>query len=93
MVIVQDDVDLFGMACEVLVDGVIHHFPNTVVQSRTIMGVAKVHPRPFSNSFKSFENLNASCIVIFCHKFIKSSQNSVAVGRFASSRLRLPSNC
>ena len=74
IVSIEDDIDLVGVPCKVLIDGVVYDFPDTVVKSRSVVRIAEVHSRSFSNSFKSFENLNAPCIIFITHSIIKSSQ-------------------
>ena len=53
---------------KVFVNGVVHDLPDAVVQGRTVVRIAKVHPGSFSDGFKPFENLDASSVVIFAQR-------------------------
>jgi len=88
MVRVENHFDGVVEPREVLIHGIVHDFPDTVVQCRTVMGVAKVHSRPFSNRFKPLENLDASSVVIFTHfSTSKTYQNRGAAGIFCVARM------
>jgi hypothetical protein len=51
---VQIDVDDFAITGEVLVDGIVQHFKNTVVQA-TLIRVPDIHTRPLPHGFEAFE--------------------------------------
>jgi hypothetical protein len=51
---VEDDVDDFAEAGEVLVDGVVQHFKNAVVEAAFI-GIADIHAGSFADRFEAFE--------------------------------------
>jgi hypothetical protein len=64
MIRIECDVDSRGVTCEVLVNRVVNDFPNTVVEGRSVVRVAKIHTWSFSYCFKAFENLYTGCTVI-----------------------------
>ena len=47
-----------------LVNRVVNYFPNTVVESGSVVWVAKIHTRSFSYCFKALKNLYTGCTVI-----------------------------
>jgi hypothetical protein len=52
-VLVQRDGDLRGVAGQRLVDGVVHHLVDHVVQARPVVGVADVHARPLAHGVEA----------------------------------------
>ena len=64
MIGVECDVYSRGVVCKVLVNRIVNDFPNTVVESRPVMRVAKIHTWSFSYCFEAFENLDTGCTVI-----------------------------
>ena len=61
---VQGDFNSAGVACEVFVNRVVNDFPNTVMESGSVVRVAKIHTRSFSYCFKALKNLYTGCTVI-----------------------------
>ena len=55
-------VDLYGdgggVACQSLVNAVVHHFVDHVVQARPIIGVADIHAGAFADRLQPLENLD-----------------------------------
>ena len=50
------------------VDGVVDDLENHVMQARTIVGIADVHPRPLSDGLKAFQYLDIlRRIVVLAH--------------------------
>ncbi len=41
-----------------LVDGIVDHFVDHVVQARSVVGVADIHARPLAHGVESFEHLD-----------------------------------
>ena len=52
------------MPGEMLIDRVVEHFENGVVQTALGRGIADVHPGAFPDSFESFELVNLTGVVI-----------------------------
>ena len=71
MVGVKDDFDDVIEPRKVLIYGIVHDFPDAVVEGRAIVRVAEVHPGAFSNGFKPFKDLNATSIIIIAHDITK----------------------
>ena len=44
---------------ERLVDGVVHHLVNHVVQARAVVGIADIHARPLADRIEALQDLNA----------------------------------
>ena len=78
MVGVEDHFNGVVEPCQVLIDGIVDHFPDAVMQGGAVVGVSEVHSGSFSNRFKSLENLDASGVVIFTHF---STSKRVKIGR------------
>ena len=55
---VEDDVDLAGMAGQRLVDGVVHHLVDHVMQAGAVIGVADIHARTLAHGVESLEHLD-----------------------------------
>ncbi len=51
------DADFGTVACQRLVDRIVHHFINEMVEGLDV-GPADVHPRAPSDGFKTFQDLN-----------------------------------
>jgi hypothetical protein len=64
MIWIERYVNTRSISCEMLVNGVIDDFPNTVVEGGPVVRVAKIHPWSFSYCFKALENLYTGCTVI-----------------------------
>ena len=47
-----------GMAGQRLVDGVVHHLVDHVVQARAVVGVADIHARPLADGIQALQNLD-----------------------------------
>ena len=47
-----------GMAAQRLVDGVVDHLIDHVVQARPVIGVADIHARPLAHRIQALENLD-----------------------------------
>ena len=64
--------DFAAIACQRLVDSIIYHLENHVVQASTIVGVANIHAGPFTHGFKAFEDFDAALVVGWCmgHKIL-----------------------
>ena len=56
-VLVQLDRDGVGVTVEVFIDGVVHDFPDEVMQSLAVHA-ADIHRRPLADRFETFENGN-----------------------------------
>ena len=52
------DMDIVGMTGQRLVDAVVHHLVDHVVQTRPVVGVADIHAGPLANGLQSLENLD-----------------------------------
>ncbi len=55
---VERDSHLLGVACERLVDGVVHHLVDHVVETGAVVGVADVHARPLAHRVEALEDLD-----------------------------------
>jgi len=55
---VENHLDLGGVAGQRLVDGVVDHFIDHVMQARTVVGVADVHARPLAHGVQALEHLD-----------------------------------
>ena len=53
-----------------LVDSVVHHLKNHVVQACSIIGIADVHPWAFAYRLEAFKDLDAAFVIDggICHK-------------------------
>ena len=60
---VDCDVNLGGVARHGLVNGVVHHFVNEMMQTGAVGDVADVHARTLTNSLKTFQNLDVTFVV------------------------------
>ena len=60
---VDRDVDFGGVARHGLVDGIVHHFVNEMMQTGAVGDVADVHARTLTNGFKTFQNLDVAFVV------------------------------
>jgi len=67
MIGVEDDFHGVVESREMLVNRVVHHFPNAMMESRAVMGVPEVHSWSFSNGLEPLENLDASSVILFAH--------------------------
>ena len=61
---VQDDINHVAIARERLVDGVVHHLIDHVMETRTVVGVADIHARPFAYGIKALQNFDGLGAVI-----------------------------
>jgi hypothetical protein len=52
----HDHADVAAMAGQMFVDAVVDRLPDQVMQTRSIVDVADVHPRPFADRLEAFEN-------------------------------------
>ena len=55
---VERDGDFRGMTGERLVDGVVHHLVDHVVQARAVIGIADIHARPLAHRIEALEDLD-----------------------------------
>ena len=55
---VQDHVDAAGVSRQRLVDGVVDHLIDHVVQARAVVGVADIHARPLAHGVQALEHLD-----------------------------------
>jgi hypothetical protein len=62
LVFANDDLNLVARTGQRLVDGVIHHLVNQVVQ-RLDVGAADIHTRPAAHRLQAFQDLYIFCIV------------------------------
>ena len=62
VVVVHDDVDFVAEAGQGFVDGVVHHFPDQMMQA-LLAGRADVHGRAFAHSLEIAEHLDGSGVV------------------------------
>ena len=81
---IQVDFNRRIVTSEVLVDSIVDDLPDTVVESRTIMRVSKVHPRSLSHCFEAFEDLDTGNSILFTHRFHHP---------FSEGSLKEPSGC
>ena len=56
--------DLGGVAGQRLVDGVVDHLVDHVVQARAVVGVADIHARPLAHGVEALEDLDRFRAVI-----------------------------
>ena len=73
-VVEEADVDLIGEAGHRLVDGVVDHLPDQVVQT-PLAGGADVHPGSFADSFETFEDLDGVRTVNIVWGFLRGSHD------------------
>ncbi len=69
---VDDDFDAGADPGQGLVNRVIHHFIDEVVQGLDV-GTAHVHAGAAADGFQSFQDLDIFCVVTsiyYCHKFL-----------------------
>ena len=59
----KSDNDLGAVARHRLVDAIVDHFVNELVESIG-MGIADVHPRPLSHRLETFQNSDRTCVVL-----------------------------
>ena len=59
---VNVDPDVFAVARQVLVNGIIHHLKHTMVQP-SLIRIPDIHPRAKPHRFQPFELLNLVCPV------------------------------
>jgi len=66
--------DILAIACQRLVDGVVDHLEDHVMQAGAIVGIADVHTGALANRIQSLEDLDGgavviggSCVVIHAH--------------------------
>ena len=52
------DLDLVAIAGQRLVDGVVDHLVDHVVQARAVVGVADIHARPLAHGIEAFQHLD-----------------------------------
>ena len=55
---IQRDHDLVAEAGQRLVDGVVHHLVDHVMQTRAVIGVADIHARPLAHGIEAFQHLD-----------------------------------
>ena len=55
---VERDRDFRCVAGQRLVDGVVHHLVDHVVQARAVIGIADIHARPLAHRIKALEHLD-----------------------------------
>ncbi len=95
---VDDDVDLFGVAGQSLVDGVVDHFVDQMVQAH-LAGRADVHGGAKAHRLQAFENLDVfagvAAVVAVPREVVScKSRHRVPFARFSLSgprRVRSPS--
>ena len=56
--------DLVGEAGERLVDGVVDHLVDHVMQAGAVVGVADIHARPFAHGVEALEDLDRFSVVV-----------------------------
>jgi hypothetical protein len=61
---IENDGHFLGEACKRLVDGVIDHFVDHVMQARAIVGVADIHARALTDGIEPLEHLDRFSVVI-----------------------------
>src|SRR5690348_3460214 len=66
-IVVDGDDHLVAIAGQGLVNGVVHHLENHVMQSGTVIGVTDVHTGPLADGFQAFKDFDAAGIVIVVH--------------------------
>ena len=71
-VLEQPDVDLAGVAGHRLVHGVVHHFPDEVVQT-ALTGGADIHARTFADGLQPLENRDGLGAVLLLCFLLRSS--------------------
>ena len=60
---VQRHLDPVGMAGQGLVDGVVHHLEDHVVQARAVIGVADIHAGPHAHGLQALEHPDGGGVV------------------------------
>ena len=63
VVVVHGDVDFVAIAGHGFVDGIVHHFPDEMVQAH-FAGRADVHRRALAHGFEAAENFDRSRVVL-----------------------------
>ena len=66
---VDGDLHTRAVAGQMLVDGVVEHLKDAMVES-PLIGISDVHPRTFANCFQSLQFVNLSCSVLFTSRSI-----------------------
>ena len=94
---VEDDVDGFAKAGEVLVDGIVEHFEDAMVET-ALVGVADIHAGALADGFEAFEFVDLFGAVFLAdgghHVFVLFGKGGVLVwhgrkaGRLAWGRAR-----
>jgi hypothetical protein len=57
---IQHDIDAVAVAGQAFVDRVVDNFVHHVVQARTVIGVADIHPRALAHRVETFQTLMES---------------------------------
>jgi hypothetical protein len=72
------DGDGVRMAGQSLVDAVIHHFIDHVVQARAVISITDIHPGALAHSIQPLENLDRiRAVVVFAGRVVRSCQFSL----------------
>ncbi len=61
---IEGDGDLVGPAGQRLVDGVVHHLVDHVVEARAVVGVADIHARTLAHRVQALQHLNGLGAVV-----------------------------
>ncbi len=87
IVFVDSNVDFFGKTCQSLVDTIVHHLVDKVVQ--TFFGnVADIHCRALADCLEPFKHLNVTGAVflfVFCHivcLYLAQRRRARAIGQY-----------
>ncbi|MPM16070.1 hypothetical protein SDC9_62444 [bioreactor metagenome] len=86
---VDGDDDVVAEAGQGLVDGVVHHFEDEVVQARAVGGVTDVHAGTFAHGLQAFEDLDRAFAVAFAAGRCRRGRCAVVGSRLFGGGLRV----
>ena len=78
---VQFDQNEVAMPRQRLVDGIVRDFEHHVVQARSVVGIADIHPRALAHRIEAFENLDRiRAILVGVGQFFGGLARSLGIG-------------